>query len=279
VARLRLGGLLAGALACGWPLGAFAGPHDFVVAHSGVGGDAAQAAPYLDTFLRFAEGQLKWPAHSASGKFFPDPDGAVAHIKEAKPAFGMLDPELYLELRKKEDLTIIATVSGKNQTLGHYSVVVEDPAVKTLEDLKGKVLISNHLQSPKFLSKVVFEGKLDAATHFKLSPTLSPLKGLKAVDRGEAAATLLDDEQLANIKTLPFGAKLRVIYTSPALPPMPLVAFGKNSKAEDRAALAKMLFAMCSDPKGNEVCQSLQISKFSPPDAAQFEQAVKRFEK
>ena len=32
---------------------------------------------------------------------------------------------------------------------------------------------------------------------FQLKPTASPLKGLKAVDRGEAEATLLDDEQLA----------------------------------------------------------------------------------
>jgi ABC-type phosphate/phosphonate transport system substrate-binding protein len=258
---------------------ALAGPRDFVVQHGGAGGTTEQAAPYLDTFLRYLEKALGWPANSATGQFFPDQQGAEAYIASKKPGFGMLDPEVWLDLRKKDDLQVIATVSGKNQTLGHYSVVVKDPAIKSLDDLKGKTLISNHLGSPRFVSKVAFDGKLDAAKHFKLVSTASPLKGLKAVDRGEAEATLLDDEQLEHMKSLPFGASLRVIYTSPALPPMPVVALGKNSTAAEREAFAKVLFGMCGDPKGSEVCKSLQITKFSPPDKAAFDEAVRRYEK
>ncbi len=258
---------------------ASAGPRDFLVEHSGVGGSAEQAAPYLDQFLRYIESKMSWPKGSASAQFFPEPEAAVSYAKDKHPAYGLLDPELFLELQKKEDLEVLVTVEGKNESLGHYSVVVKDPAYKTLEDLKGKSLISNHLQYPKFLSRVAFAGKVDAATFFKLEPTPSPLKGLKAVDRGEAAATLLDDNQLANMKSLPFGAELRVIYTSPALPPTPFVVFGKNALAKDRAAIVKMLTGMCADPKGAEVCTSLQVSKFSNPNKAQYDEAVKRFEK
>jgi ABC-type phosphate/phosphonate transport system substrate-binding protein len=261
------------------PRAAGAGPHDFVAQHSGVGGTTEAAAPRLQQFLTYAEGKLKWPPGSAHGSFFPSASDAIQYIETDKPGFGMLDPELFFELRKKEALEVLVTVHGETEALKHYSVVVADPAYKTLEDLKGKTLVSNHLQSERYLSNVVFAGKIDAAKHFKLEKTGSPLKGLKAIDRGEAAATLLDDDQLAHMKDLPFASKLKVIYTSPALPPMPFVAFGKSSKPEDRAAVKKLLLEMCSDPKGAQVCESLQIKKFSPPDKAAYDEAARRFDK
>ena len=256
---------------------ALAGPHDFVIQHGGAGGTSQTAQPYINQVLRYAEGVLKWPANSAKGEFFPDEAGAVQYIDANKPGFGIVDASVFLDLREKYDLQPIASVQGQNQLNGHLSVVVKDPNIKSLDDLKGKTLISNHLENSKFLSKIVFAGKLDADKHFKLSPTASPLKGLKAVDRGEAEATLLDDEQLASSKTLPFGKDLKVIFTSKLLPPTPVVAFGKNSVPADREAFGKMLIGMCKDKKGADVCKSLQITKFTPPDKAAYEDAVRKY--
>jgi hypothetical protein len=81
------------------------------------------------------------------------------------------------------------------------------------------------------------------------------------------------------MKTLPYAASQRVIFSSAALPPTPFVAFGKNAKPEERIAVQKMLLAMCADPKGAEVCKALQITKFSRPDAQVFNEAIKRFDK
>src|SRR6478672_1129727 len=94
---------------------AWAGPRDFVVEHSGVGGTSEQAAPYLDQFLRYIEKAVGWPAGSASAQFFAEPEGARSYITQKKPAFGMLDPELYLELHKSHDLEVLVTVQGKNE--------------------------------------------------------------------------------------------------------------------------------------------------------------------
>lgn len=273
--RMR-GLLLAGLGLSGAP--ALAGSRDFVVEHS-LGGSTEQAAPYLDRFLRYAEIVLGWPAGAAAGEFFPDRQGAIQYIEHQRPGFGMVDPELWLELRKKDRLEVVATILGRNQRLGHLSVVVKDPALKTLADLKGKRLMSNHLGTPRFLSKVVFDGKLDAAGYFRLLPTPSPLKGLRAVDRGEAEATLLDDDQLEHMRSLEFGSALRVVFTSAALPPMAVVAFGRNTKPAERQAFAKMLFAMCSDAKGAEVCKALLITSFAPPDQAVYQEAVRRYER
>lgn len=258
---------------------AFAGPRDFLVQMGSVGGTTESAANYIEMFLRYTETALKWTANASAGSFFPDATGAIDYIKDKKPGFAMLDPEIWLELRKKEDLHVLAAVHGHGIDRGHLSVVVKGDKIKTLDDLKGKTLVANHLASKRYLSKIVFDGKLDAATHFKLVPTQSPMKGLKSLERGEADATLLDDDQLAESKKLPFASELHVIYTSGALPPAPLVSFGKVAKKDDASQVAKLVLTMCSDPKGAEVCKALRITKFAAPDSKVVDDAIKRFEK
>ncbi|MFI5290466.1 MAG: phosphate/phosphite/phosphonate ABC transporter substrate-binding protein [Polyangia bacterium] len=259
---------------------ALAGPRDFVVEHAGVGGTSEQAAPYLAKFLEYAEQTLGWPAKGSSAQFFAEPNAAfLQYLAEKKPGLGMIDPDQFLALRSKESLVLLATVYGKNQSLGHLNLVVKSPALKTLPDLKGKSLISSHLQSPKYLSKIVFAGKIDVDSYFgKLVPATSMLKAVKAVDRGEADAALLSDDEVTALKSMAY-AGLHVMWTSPALPPMPVVGFAKNSSAKDRAAFAKMLLGMCADPKGGEVCKALDIEKFGPPAKAAYEAAEKRYGK
>lgn len=259
---------------------ALAGPRDFVVEHAGVGGTPEQAAPYLAKFLEYAEAKLGWPAKGSAAEFFPEPDAAFkTYLAEKKPGLGMVDPDQYLALRKSESLVLIGTVFGRNQSLGHLNLVVKSPAYKSLEDLAGKTVISSHLQSPKYLDKIAFAGKINAGTYFKkLEPASSMLKGVKAVDRGQADAVLLSDEEVTALKGMAY-AGLHVVWTSPALPPMPVVGFTKNSTAKDRAAFAKMLLGMCSDPQGAEVCKALDIEKFGPPAKAAYDAAVKAYTK
>ncbi len=255
-----------------------AASNDFIVESSASGGTAETATPYLELFANYANAQLKgWKPVVVS--FFSERKPADAAVAAKKPGFGMLDVDLFLELQKREDITVLASVEGPIHTRGHLHVVVKDPAYKTLDDLKGKTLVSNHLGSVRFVSKVVFDGKIDAATFFTLQPSGSPMKGLKAVDRGEAAATLIDDQQLASMKSLPFGASLRTVFSSAALPPTPFVAFGKNSKPDERAAVEKMLLGMCKDAKGAEVCKALQVTNFAKADKKVYDEAVRRFGK
>jgi len=254
----------------------FAGGRDFIAEHAGAGATAENAQPYLEQFLRLAESMSGWPANSAKGTWVDDLPGVTKAIGEHKPGFAILDPEVYFELRKKEALEPIAEVKGKTFNKGHYSLIVKDPALKTLADLKGKKLISNHLASPKYISKVGFAGKADVEKQFTLVKTAQPSKPIKAVARGEADAALIDDEQLAQMKEL--APDLKVIWTSGALPPTPVVAFTKNSTPADRAAFAKALPKLCSDPKGKPVCESMFIDSFVPAQKAVYEAAAKKFE-
>ena len=254
---------------------AFAGPRDFVVEHAGVGGTAEQAAPYLEQFLKYTEEKLGWK--NAKSKFFPEPDAEFKkYLETEKPGLGMIDPDQFLEMAKKDKLELIATVEGKNQSLGHLTLVAKDP-VASLEATKGKSLASTHLQSAKFLSKVVFDGKLDAEKHFgKLDPKGSALKVAKAVTNGDAELGLLSDEEMAWLKTSPYST-LKTVWTSGALPPMSVVAWGKISTEKDREDFRKMLLGMCTDPKGADVCKNLDITKFGPPDKSSYDAAMKKY--
>jgi ABC-type phosphate/phosphonate transport system substrate-binding protein len=254
----------------------FAGGRDFIAEHAGAGATAENAQPYIDQFLRLAETNSGWPANSAKGAWVDDSAAAAKAIAERKPGFAILDPEVFLELRKKEALEPIAEVKGKTFNKGHYSLIVKDPALKSLADLKGKKLSSNHLASPKYISKVAFGGKIDVDKHFTLIKTAQPSKPIKAVARGEADAALIDDEQLAQMKEL--APELKVIWTSPALPSTPVVAFTKNATPADRAAFAKALPKLCNDPKGKPVCESMFIDSFAPVDKAAFEAAAKKYD-
>ena len=255
----------------------FAGGRDFIAEHAGAGATAENAQPYIDQLLRVIEQSAGWPANAAKGQWIDDSKAVEAAIAQHKPGFAILDPEVYFELRKKEALEPVAEIKGKTFNKGHYSLVVKNAAYKTIADLKGKKVSSNHFASPKYLNKVAFDGKTDIEKEFTLVKTAQPSKPIKAVDRGEADAALIDDEQLSQMKEI--APDLKVIWTSQALPPTPVVAFTKNSTAADRAAFEKALPKLCKDAKGKEVCESMFIDTFAPVDKSAFSAAEKKFDK
>ncbi len=263
---------------------AYAGPRDFIVEHAGSGGDQATAQPLIDKFLRYLEKSCGWPANSATGAFSETPKGAMAAIDEHKPGYGLFDPDLWLFLRKKDDLQVLVTVEGKRQAAGKMHLFVKsDSPAKALTDLKGKKLASNHIQSKQYVSKVIFDGKIDVGTFFTVVDVPTLFKAFKALDRGEADAVLIGEDDLEYLKkeNSPYLASAREVFTSAPTPPTPMVAFGKNTTAKDREAVVKALVKMCSDEAGGgaDICRQLEITKFALPDKAAFDEAVRRYEK
>jgi|SRR5579883_475572 len=253
---------------------------DFVVYAPGMGGSQQQAKPYLDTFLRALEKQLGWPSGSASGEYLDDAREFTTYLAGKKPGFGLISPSMYLSLAcGKTPVTPLVSAVGSTDVgaVSRFYVVVKSGTANKLEDLKGKRLSSNHLDDPKFVSRVIFDGKVDAATFFQLQPTSSTVKPFKSIDRGEADAALVDDDQLRHMKSLPFGQSLKVVYESPPLPPYPVVAFDKNVKAPEREAVRKALLSLCSSKEGAEVCRSITIKRFEAIDPKVWKGALDRY--
>jgi len=255
-----------------------AGPHDFVVYIARMGGDTATARPYVQKFAAQLEKLMGWKPGSAAGAFFADRKEALQDIKTRQPAFALLDPPLYFELREPSALTLIGQLQSTELVSSKLHLVVKDDKLTSLEALRGAVLTTTLAESPRYLSKVVFDGKLDAVKHFKLKRVGTALKGVRAVLTGSARATLVDDDQLAAARKMEGGQALRSIYSSPALPPIPVVAFGKVMKPADQKTLEKALPRLCSGA-GAQTCKDMRLPGFQPKNVTLFAPTQKRYER
>lgn len=254
---------------------AFAGPRDVAIFVTRMGGDSATAQPYVDRFLRYVESTLGWPAASIKGQFLGSRKEAQGFIGTAQPGIGIMDPPLYYEMRKAWNLKPILQVESTDLNSRKFHVVVKDASITGLGGLAGKKLWTTLADYPKYLSKVVLGGA--DVSGITLKQIGQAGKGIRAVVRGDADATIVDDEQLSKIKEISGGADLRVIFSSGALPPIPVVVFGTGLPAGDQSALVKTMIAMCGTAKGGPICKEMFIGKFVPVDAAAFSAADKAF--
>lgn len=250
---------------------------DFIVYTTRLGGDAETAQPYIDRFAAHLEGITGFPKGSLKGRFAPGKKEALAYITSQKPGFGVLEPSLYLELRKSHNLTALADVNGPDLNSPNLHVVVKDAAVKGLDDLKGKKVWTHLADVPVFLGQVVLDGKESPDKRFALKQVSSAMKAARAVLRGEADAAILDDEQLAAAQKMEGGAALRSVFKSATLPPVVAVMFGGNSP-EDQKQLAKSLPGLCATKGGPEICKEMHIASFTAPNPAVWSAAQKRYE-
>jgi ABC-type phosphate/phosphonate transport system substrate-binding protein len=255
----------------------FAGTKDILIYVTRLGGDSASAQPYVDRFLHFLEGEIGWTASSMKGVFLVSKKEALDFISASKPGIGIMEPPLYFELRKKMQLKPIMQVESKDLVSEKLHVVVKDPAIRDLAGLKGKRVWTTLADYPVYLSRIVFGGQLDAGSQFELKQVGQALRGLRGVLRGDCDATILDDDQLAKAREIEGGKDLKTVYSSPALPPIPVVVVGSTLSEEDKNALMKTLKGMCASEKGGAICKEMHIGRFVPVNQALFSDAQKKY--
>jgi hypothetical protein len=260
-------------------LSASAAPHTFVVYIARLGGDTGTAKPFVDKFAAHLEKVMGWKKGSCAGEFFADRQDALKFIKDKHPGFGLLEPPLYFELQKPDSLVLVAQIKSAELVSPKLHVVVKDPSkLGTLGALRGKILTTTLAASPRYLSKVVFDGKVDAEKHFKLKRVGTALKGVRMVLAGAADATLIDDEQLAAARKMQGGQVLRSIHESPELPPLPVAVFSKVMKADEQKSLEKKLPKICQG-EGAQICKDMHLPGIQAKNAALFAPTQQRFDK
>jgi phosphonate ABC transporter substrate-binding protein len=256
---------------------ALAGEKDFIIFTPGMGGGPDQAAAYITAFTGYVEKDRGWPAKSSNGTYIEDAAQARKAIAETKPGFGLIPAWLYLELacgkNAPEPVAAVDGIAGMSDAV-RFHVVAKKGTAKTLADLKGKKLISKHVQDHKFVSRVLLGGKVDIDKHFQVKMTFSPSKQFSSLLSGEQDAALVTDEEL---KGKPKELELTTVFTSEPVAPFPLVAFPNEVKPADRDGVKKTLVGMCASADGKDVCKSLLITRFIPLDAGAYKNAVRQY--
>lgn len=234
-----------------------AGPRDLVICMPGSPGTTTGAQSYMAPFFRRIESLAGWPASTINGSFHPTYTSCMSRIRSKRPGFAVLSLGVYLEQRKRYKMRVIGQVDILYGPGNRLYLVVKKGTYTSLAQLKGKRLTSDHLEETKFLSKVMFGGKIDVTKHFKLKKVRAVAKGMRDVKRGRSDATIINGEQLRIMKSR--GYPLVVLHKSPPLPSAPLVALGSYAHGGDITKMKQVVGAMCSSTQGRKLCRNTGI--------------------
>jgi hypothetical protein len=182
---------------------------------------------------------------------------------------------LYLELRDPHNLVPVVQPRIKGRTSERYRVMVQKDKYKSLDELKGKTLGGTVLEEPSFIGKIVFSGKYDPARFFILKPSNQAIRALRALDKGELDAVILNEQQFGALGSLHREKPLEAVFESAEIPLMGVVANSAITTAEERARFGKALEGMCTDAEGKKLCELFGVESFVNVDAAVFEPMVK----
>jgi hypothetical protein len=171
----------------------------------------------------------------------------------------------YLSRRAQLDLIPLARLMLSSAVEDRYFLMVRKGRYSSLDQLKGKSVTGSVLaDDPRFLSRLVFEGKLDVNDHFTLKPTSRPLSAVRKVSRDKVDAVLLNNMQHSSLKALPVADELEVLHRSPGLPPLGLMMVDTPKTRMHKETVVKAVSAMCDTEKGKPICTSFGFAGFAP---------------
>ena len=251
----------------------------FLICHTASVSSAEEAQPYIDGFGSYLAGKLGWETGSFAVKFENKRTAGAASLAEWKPSFATLALGLYLEHRISHKLKplVLARVNGK--TTNRYRILTKKGFAGTLDELKGKKLQGNLLDDPVYLSRVVFDGKLDVASFFKLKQSKRPLRAIQKVAKGRADAVLVDDLQYDMLKELHCFADLEVVFESQEVPNLGMVFVEGRALSGDVDKFVEALVNMCKDPEGKKMCETFAVEGFERVPAGALGPIEKKYDK
>ncbi|WP_139557352.1 sterol transporter periplasmic substrate-binding protein BstB [Methylotetracoccus oryzae] len=265
-------------LLAGWLSYAAAGQPPIVVCYPGgpVSEDEANAA--MESMLRVVEKAGQWPEHSLTSVFTSRVDECRKLLAAKKPRFTITSLGQFLEQRRTHHLVPLVQPRIRGATFERYQVITLKSGPDSLDKLAGKSLGGTVLEEPEFVRKIVFAGKLDPQNTFDLKPSRQALRALRALDKGELDAVLLNGQQSAALTALELKNPIAPVFTSADIPLMGMSANSITTTPEERQRFAKALQGMCSDPDGKKLCSLFGVEAFVPADPAAFKPLIERWD-
>jgi len=251
------------------------------VCYPGKPGSTKAAKGVMEGFAAHLETEAKLEKGALSAIYMNEEKPALEHLQESKPSYGILSLAIYLKWKAAGTKITPIAISEKGEshelTERFHALVPATSTRKGLADLKGSVVTSCFLDDPRFATKIVFAGALDASSDVAIVATRMFLPALRLCadekplpDGRKLAAVIVDDAQLKGLEGLPFKNKLKVLWSSKPLPTPPFVAFGDAQGTDLSKKLTTILSGMSSQAAGKAVLETLQeTSGFRPvPEGA-----------
>lgn len=267
---MTIAGLLAAFAACAAP-----DPEIIVVCYPGGYINVKDANGAMSAMLRVVERVGNWQPNSFDSQFTAKIDECRTLMGEKHPKFAFASLGLYLEMRASHHLLPVSQPRIKGHSSERYRVMVRKGTFRSLDELKGKTLGGTVLEETAFIGKIVFAGKYDPASFFVLKPANQAIRTLRALDKGDLDAVILNDSQYSGLASLHLENPLEAVFTSAEIPLMGVVADSSATTGEERARFGTALAEMCVDPEGKKLCELFGVDAFLPVDASAYEPMVK----
>lgn len=235
-------------------------------------GSASTAQSYLDTLMAQVGRVNGWS--DVKGTYHTKRAAAKSFIEDTHPQFGMLSLGAFLALRGANNLQVIGQTEVEGGGGIQYYVISKHHA--DLAGCKGKTLASNHAGDAPFIEKVVAKGAF-TLSEFTLVTTTRPVQTLKSVLKDEAECALVDDAQMAELRSLEGEAEVHPVWFSAQLPPMPVVAFG-SAPASMVDAFKGSLASVCTG-EGAKACAAAGIKTLKAVEASAYDDVIAAWSK
>jgi len=246
-----------------------------LICYAGGSGTTEQAQPVVNRFMRHMERAGGWKADSLAGTYLQDPQECQNHFKKNKPQLLVVDLPSFLARKKQWGLRPVAHMGKANSK--RYFLLVRKGSFADLQALKGQSLVTPLAYDPRFISKVIFGGKV-GPKYFKLEAVHRPLKGLRRVARKKAAATLVDEVTYRYLSELKLPQPLTVLQRSAPLPGLTLAVsrYGAKDRAL-RRRIKKALPRLCVGD-GQELCKTFQVTAMVAAQPSVYKQLQKLYD-
>lgn len=233
------------------------------------------AESVLGPFTEYVEGKAGWGKGALHATYHNDEAAALkAFEADNPPAWGILSLAIYLKWKKAgKPIEIVAQSElDKKPSMQFHLLVPKDSKVTSLANLAGANVASSYLEDRQFATNIVFGGKVDATKGISVIDTKTMASALSASARYKTLkdgrrvdALLVDDEQLRGLEGKGDYAKMRLVWSSAALPTPVVVRFGAQNVTQ-QAKLLSVLTDMPGNAPGRKILEDMTTTGFREPN-------------
>jgi len=234
----------------------------------------------INQFMGIMAEQGNFGMAAITGEYFTDVEKAVEYLRKNRDSFVMGSLGFFLSQKETLSLTPVANVELAYGGEQRYYLVIKKGAFSSMAEMKGKTIAGSTLyEDPLFLSRIVFENKIDVSSHFQLLATSRPLSAIRKVIRGSLDGVLLDGAQYESLSRLPLFDQLETIHKSPPLPPLGLMMVESENTRKTKKQMLDAMKTMCKLKDGKEACENFGIRGFDAITEKELAGVIAAYEK
>lgn len=265
--RIRMG-ILTAALCIPWTVGLAqsATARTLVVCAPGYPGTSRQAEPTLRALAGALAAAGAWSGDTVQTAFCESPEEGVRQVRAPTSAAALVSLPFYLAHAEQLGLRAVAIPVTSVGARAPWVLVAARGRVRRPADLAGWTLASRAGYAPDVVETLIARawGRLPDGVRVTFTPR--SLSALRRSAAGDSVAVLLDGEEAAALKALPFADRLGEVFRSDPLPLSVLAMVERNRAADTEASwdrdVVEPLLRLHRSPGGAAVLKEMRIDHF-----------------